>query len=56
MRAQKRFGWVVRTFCIHREVDFYDVAVEAKYTTKVGLHDVARKVGDYNDLGFWLRV
>lgn len=52
----ERTGWVVRTFCIHWEVDFYDLAVKAKDDSKVGLYDVTGEVSDYDDLGFRLRV
>ena len=45
---------VVRTFDIDWKVDFYNFAVEAKDRLEVGIDDVARKVGNGDDLGIWL--
>jgi hypothetical protein len=53
---QSGFSFVLARFCIHWEVDFYDLAVKAKDDSKVTFDDVAREVGDYDDLGFRLRV
>ena len=44
-------GHVVRTFHVDWEVDFYNFAIEAKDRLEVGLDDIARKIGDDNDLG-----
>lgn len=44
---------VVRTFHVDWEVDFCDFAIEAKDRLEVGLDDVARKIGDDDDLGIW---
>ena len=52
----ERTGCILRTFCIHWEVDFYDLAVKAKDDSKVGLYDVAGEIGDHDDLGFRLGV
>ena len=45
---------MVRTFHVDWEVDFYNFAIEAKDRLEVGLDDVARKIGNDDDLGIWL--
>jgi hypothetical protein len=45
---------LVRTFHVDWEVDFYNFSVEAKDRLEVGLDDVARKIGNDDDLGIWL--
>ena len=47
---------VVHTFYIGWEVDFDNFTVERKNGLEVGLDDVARKIGDDDDLGIWLFV
>jgi hypothetical protein len=44
------------TFCIGWKVNFYNLAVEAKDGLEVGLDDITREIGDYNDLGIWLCI
>ncbi len=44
-------GHMVHTFHVDWQVDFYNFAIEAKYRLEVGLDDVARKIGDDDDLG-----
>ena len=47
---------MVHTFYIGWEIDFDDFTVEAKNGLDVGLDDVARKIGDEDDLSIWLFV
>lgn len=45
---------VLPRFSEHRQVDFGDVPVEAKYCAEVRLDDITSEIGDYDHLGVWL--
>lgn len=46
----------LHTFHVGWEVDFDDFTVETENGLEVGLDDVARKIGDDDDLGIWFIV
>jgi len=45
-------------FHVGWEIDFYDFAIEAKDGLEVGLDDIAREIGDHDNLGicFFIRL
>ena len=48
--------YTVHTFYVGWEVDFNNFTVEGKNRLEVGVDDVARKIGDDDELGIWLCV
>lgn len=48
---QVGLSFILTGFHVDWEVDFCNFAVEAKDRLEVGLDDVARKIGDDDDLG-----